>query len=249
MLLKSSRPMTLLSPYYVAVLCLALTACVGGDYTSKANGEKNVYPVVEQGAKTLVYETGQKLQTTIHDAQDPMVKRQVAAQEMADQIRGRKAAKIDTLSTAPKRQPEDPIYVNLAPPVLDGKMQQAEEPKGVVAQHIRNEFASDPIIKLVAGNRNREGQWKPRSTPSIADVEVSSKVSIKEVYGINRKTGKPGKMVEVVFEATITSQVPPATYTVSESGHVMQNVEISKRFAKQVRQVIVEKIGPSIPAN
>jgi hypothetical protein len=26
-------------------------------------------------------------------------------------------------------------------------------------------------------------------------------------------------------------------------------VEVSKRFAKQVRQVIVEKIGPGIPAN
>ena len=74
-------------------------------------------------------------------------------------------------------------------------------------------------------------------------------MSIKEVYGVNRRTGKPGKMVAVVFEATITSQVPPASYTVSESGHILQNVEVSKRFARQVRQVIVEKIGPGIPAN
>jgi hypothetical protein len=29
----------------------------------------------------------------------------------------------------------------------------------------------------------------------------------------------------------------------------LQNVEVSKRFAKQVKQVIVEKIGPDIPAN
>jgi hypothetical protein len=69
------------------------------------------------------------------------------------------------------------------------------------------------------------------------------------VYGLNRQTGKPGKMVAVVFEATITSQVPPALYTVSESGNILQNVEVSKRFAKQVKQVIVEKIGPDIPAN
>jgi hypothetical protein len=178
-----------------------------------------------------------------------MVKRQVVAEEMAEQIRARKAAQLEILSAAPKRQAEDPIYVSLPPPVLDGKMQQAEKPKGAVAQQILNEFASDPIIKLVAGNQDPAGLGTSRATPSIADVEVSSKVSIKEVYGVNRRTGKPDKMVAVVFEATITSQIPPAAYTVSESGHVLQNVEVSKRFARQVRQVIVEKIGPEIPAN
>ena len=249
MSLKSSRPMTALSTYCVAVLYLALTACAGGYYTSKINGEKKVYRVDEQGTKTLVYETDPNGQTTIHDSQDPMAKRQVAAQEMAEQIQAKKAAQLETLSAAPKRQPQDPIYVSLAPPVLDGKIQQAERPKGAVAQQIRNEFASDPIIKLVAGNQDRAGLGKPRATSFIADVEVFSKVSIKEVYGVNRQTGKPGMMLAVVFEATITSLVPPASYTVSESGHILRNVEVSKRFARQVRQVIVEKIGPGIPAN
>lgn len=249
--LKSSRLMTTLSFFCIAVLCLALTACAGGGgyYTSTVNGEKKVYRVDEQGTKTIVYETDQNGQTTIYDAQDPMAKRQVAAQEMTEQIKARKAEQLEALSAAPKRRPQDPIYVNLAPPVLDGKMQQAEKPKGAVAQQIRNEFTSDPIIQLVPGNQNATGLWKPRATPSIADVEVSPKVSIKEVYGVNRKTGKPGKMVAVVFEATITSQVPPASYTVSESGHILQNVEVSKRFAKEVKRVIVEQIGPSIPTH
>jgi hypothetical protein len=88
--LKSSRPMTTLSSYCVAVLCLALTACAGGYYTSKVNGEKKVYRVDEQGTKTLVYETDPNGQTTIYDTQDPMAKRQVAAQEMAEQIRANK---------------------------------------------------------------------------------------------------------------------------------------------------------------
>lgn len=249
MLLKSSRPMTTLSSYCVAVLCLSLAACSGGYYTSKVNGEKKVYRVDEQGTKTLVYETDMAGQTTIHDAQDPMAKRQVTVQETAEQVRVKKAAMLESLGSIPKRQPQDPIYVSLAPPVLDGKMQQAEKPKGAVAQQIHNEFASDPIIKLVAGNQAGAGLKNPRATPSIADVEVSSKVSIKEVYGVNRQTGKPGKMVAVVFEATITSQIPPALYTVSESGNILQNVEVSRRFAKQVKQVIVEKIGPDIPAN
>jgi hypothetical protein len=126
-------------------------------------------------------------------------------------------------------------------------MQQAEKSKGAVAQQIRNEFASDPIIKLIPGNQDTARPGTPSVTQSTADVEVFSKVSLKEVYGVNRQTGKPGKMVAVVFEAMITSQIPPATYTVSETGHVLNNVEVSKRFARQVRQIIIEKIGPRIP--
>lgn len=247
--LKLSRPMATPSFLCITVLCFAVTACEGGHYTSKSNEEKNVYPVDEQGKKTIVLTTGPNGQTTIHDTQDPIAKQQVVAEEMTEQVRTRKAASLETLSAAPKRQPEDPIYVSLAPPVLDGKMQQVENPKGAVAQQIRNEFASDPIIKLVTRNQNTAGLRRPRATPFSTDVEVSSKVSIKEVYGLNRQPGKPGKVVAVVFEATITSQIPPASYTVSESGHILQNVEVSKRFARQVRQIIVEKIGPGIPAN
>jgi hypothetical protein len=95
-------------------------------------------------------------------------------------------------------------------------------------------------------HRNRSGLLKPRIRVDV--VEVSPKVSLREAYGVDRKTGKRSKVLAVVFEATITSQVPPATYTVSESGHVSKNVEVSKRFAKQVKQVILEKIGPNIPA-
>jgi hypothetical protein len=35
---------------------------------------------------------------------------------------------------------------------------------------------------------------------------------------------------------------------VSESGHALRNLEVSKRFAKQIKQVILEKIGPGIAA-
>ena len=240
--------MAALSASCIAILCLSLAACSGGYYTSKVNGEKKVYRVDEQGTKTLVYETNSDGHTTIHDTQDAMAKQQITAQETAEQVRARKAAKLESYDSIPKRQPQDPIYVSLAPPVLDGKMQQAEKPKGAVAQQIHNEFASDPIIKLVAGNQGKAGMKNPHATPSMADVEVSSKVSVKKVYGVNRPTGKPAKMVAVVFEATIISQVPPALYTVSESGSILQNVEVSNRFAKQVKQVIVEKIGPDIPA-
>jgi len=195
-----------------------------------------------------VYEADQSGKTTIHDADDPMAKRQVAAQEIAERLSAKRADQLEQLNRPPKRQPNDPIYVSLVPPVLDAQMEKAERAKGAVAEQIRSEFEADPIIKLVEENRSQSGLLKPHAAMSV-DVEVSPKVSLKEAYGIDRKTGKPGKMLAVVFEATITTQVPPATYNVSESGHVLRNLEVSKRFAKQVKQVILEKIGPTIPAH
>lgn len=112
-------------------------------------------------------------------------------------------------------------------------MQQAEKPKGAVAEQIRKGFTSDPIIKLVDDHQQVAGPLKLRIAPPVADVDVSSKVSMKKVVGVNCKTGKPGKMIAIVFEAIITAQVPPASYTVSESGHVLQHVEVSKRFASK----------------
>lgn len=248
MSLKLSRPMTTLSFYFVAVLCFALTACSGEHYTSKDNEEKKVYHVDGQGTKTFTYETDSAM-STIHETEHSVTKRQVTGQEMSGQIRARRTEQLESLSAAPKRQPQDPIYVNLDSPVLDDKVQQAEKSKGMVAEQIRNEFSSDPVIQLVPGRTHTDGRRTVRATPSIADVEVFSKVSMKEVVGVNRKTGKLGKMVAIVFEATITSQVPPASYTVLESGQALQNVEVSKRFAMQVKQIILEKIGPDIPAH
>ena len=233
---------------YITTALFIMGGCSGGYYTANVNGEKKVYRVDDQGAKTLVYETDQDGKITIHDADDPMAKRQAAAQEMAAALSAKRAEQLEQLSLAPKRQANDPIYVDLAPAVLDEQMQKAERARGAVAEQIRNEFVTDPVIKLVDRSQTRSGLLKPHASAS-ADVEVSPKVSLKEAYGIDRKTGKPSKMLAVVFEATIVSQVPPATYNVSESGHVLKNLEVSRRFAKQVKQVILEKIGPNIPAH
>ncbi len=239
--------MTVKARHFVQMItsvCLAtafstIVGCSGGYYTANVNGEKKVYRVDEHGAKTLVYETDQNGKTTIHDPGDPMAKRQAAAQEVAEQISAKQT---------PRRLPPDPIYVNLVPPVLDTQMEKAERSKGAVAEQIRSELETDPVIRLIEENRSQSGLLKPHGAVS-PDIEVLPKVSLREAYGIDRKTGKPGKMLAVVFEATITTQVPPATYSVSESGHVSRNLEISKRFAKQVKQVILEKIAPNIPAH
>lgn len=243
--------MAVKAPYFIQMIisvCLSaafftIAACSGGYSAANVNDDKQIYRVDEHGAKALAYEIDRNGNTTIH----PMAKRQDAAQEMAEQLSTKRADRIEQLSRTSKRRPSDPIYVSLAPPVLDARMEKAERSKGAVAGQIRSEFETDPIIRLIEEDRNRSGLLKPHVAVS-ADVEVLPKVSLKEAYGIDRKTGKPSKMLAVVFEATITSQAPPATYSVSESGHVLRNLEISKRFAKQVKQVILEKIGPSIPA-
>jgi hypothetical protein len=147
-----------------------------------------------------------------------------------------------------KRRPEDPIYVNLVPAVLDRKILQAEKPRGVIGQHLRHEFASDPIIQLIPEPKNKIGRKTSQSVPLMADVEVATTVSLKEVLGLKGASGKPSKMMKILFEATVTSQFPPASYVVSESGPVLQHRAVSKRFTQQIRNVIVSKIGPEIPA-
>lgn len=155
---------------------------------------------------------------------------------------------LDGESRGPKREVNSPISVSLVPPVLDEKMRQAEKTKGVMAEWIRHELAADPGIKLIEPDRTQSGLMKPHAETS-PEVEVSPKVSLKEAYGIDQKTGKPSKVLAVVFEATITSHIPPATYTVSEVGYAVRNHEVSKRFTNHVKQVILEKIAPVLPAH
>lgn len=147
-----------------------------------------------------------------------------------------------------KRRPEDPIFVNLAPAILDSRIRQGEKPKGAIGQHLRHEFAADPIIQLLPDPKNKIGRKTSQPVPDAADVEVVSTVSLKEILGVKGATGKPSKMLRIIFEATITSQSPPASYLVSESGPVLQHRAVSKRFAQQIRNVIIDKIGPDIPA-
>ena len=172
-------------------------------------------------------------------------KEYVAVQESVDRLNETTSEGERSVS---KGEATNPIYVNLAPPVLDEKMQQAEKTKGVMAERIRNELGADPIIKLIELDVTQSGLMKPHIAV-IADVEVSPKVSLKEAYGIDQKTGKPSKVLAVVFEATITSHSPPARYTVSELGYAVRNQEVAKRFTKQVKQVILEKLAPALPAH
>jgi hypothetical protein len=80
-------------------------------------------------------------------------------------------------------------------------------------------------------------------------VNVVSRGYLKEVYGFDKKTGKPASMMAVVFEATITCNYLPAEFTVSEEGNVLLNKQVSSRFADKIKFVIKNQIGPTIPAD
>jgi len=172
-------------------------------------------------------------------------KEHVVVHETAERLSGQVSKGEGRGST---REAPNPIYLSLVPPVLDVRLQQAEKTKGIMAERIRNEFADDPLIKLIEQDLTQSGLMKPH-VATVPDVEVLPKVSLKEAYGIDQKTGKPSKVLAVVFEATITSHVSPATYNVSELGYAVRSHEVSKRFANHVKQVILEKIAPALPVH
>ncbi|MBH0198066.1 MAG: hypothetical protein HP497_01440 [Nitrospira sp.] len=186
--------------------------------------------------------TGGQTATVAGDGTDSLVSERVTNNEIAG-ISPPQGVRPDQ-----KRRPEDPIYVNLVPVILDSRIRQDEKPKGAIGQHLRHEFAADPIIQLLPEPKNKIGRKTSQLVPPAADVQVVSIVSLKEILGVRGATGKPSKMLRIIFEATITSQSPPASYLVSDSGPVLQHRAVSKRFAQQIRDVIVDKIGPEIPA-
>lgn len=236
---------------------LALSACAGGYHTTRVNGSEKVYRIDEQGNKQLVYEVDRDGNTTVHDASDPMVKQRQAAQQRQQDLQALKEQRIERLKQAPKRRHGDPIYVNLHSVKLGDKLKKAQHSKDAVDKQVRAAFKSDKVIRLVSKKELKRQEWSEISKAlagqnpydaSVADVEVVTRAYIKEIYGINKKTGKPDKMPAVVFEATITSNQLPAEYTVEESGHILRNPQVTQRFAERIKAVIIKQIGPDLPA-
>jgi preprotein translocase subunit SecD len=236
---------------------LALSGCAGGYHTTKVNGNEKVYRLDEQGNKQLVYEVDRDGNTTVHDASDPMAKQHQAAQQHQQDLQALKAQRIERLKQAPKRRHGDPIYVNLHSVKLGDKLKRAQHSKDAVDKQVRAAFKSDKVIRLVSKKDLKRQEWaeigkalagQNPDDASVADVEVVTHAYIKEIYGINKKTGKPGKMPAVVLEATITSNQLPAEYTVEESGHILRNNQVTQRFSDRIKAVIVKQIGPDLPA-
>ena len=168
------------------------------------------------------------------------------------------AERIENIKQAPKRQPYDPIYVVVHEMEIDDKLREVQHSAGAVDEQFRMEFLADAIIKLAdpgAAKNNELAEiaklmsGRSAKEAPACDVEVVSRGYLKETVGINKKTGQVGSMWVVVFEATITCNYLPAELTVTDEGNVFANGQVMKQFAQEIKRVIRDEIGPTIPAD
>lgn len=243
----------------IVLSCIFLYGCMAGGYrTSTRNGHEKVYRVEEDGSKTLVYEIAKDGMVTIHDEADPRSQQLQEAQRRKEMSRAADAERLERIKAAPKRKPGAPIYVALHETELGAKLKKSQHSEGAVFEEIQKNFQNDKVIRLVAGGQMQASEWgqlakawngeTTKSAPA-ADVEVWSKGYLEEKVGINKKTGKIGSMMVVVFEATVSSNYLPDTHTVTEEGNVFRNEEVTRRLADKIKHVIKNEIGPNLPAD
>lgn len=232
------------------ILLVAACAIPGSYSTSKVNGVERTYRYDANGKKVLVYDIDPTGKLTVYDKNDKRAQQRMALQQG-------NADRAEKIKLAPKRRPNDPIYVNLQPVVLGEDLKKAERPQGAISEQVKKEFQNDTVIRLVSQDSDKDKKEKKTKMtilgrgsqqPPKADADVSVNAYTEEVYGLT-KEGKPGKMIAVVFKATITSRFALDSYKVEESGNIFQNVEVTRRFGEKVKQMIKDRIGPVIPAD
>jgi len=166
-----------------------------------------------------------------------------------------KAAYIEEIRKAEKRKPTDPIIVALFETDVADDLKK--NTKGRLFTQFRKEFENDPIIRLVdqkivnkAAKQTSRRRSMSKVKPKVAaDVFVFSYANIKETVGYSKKTKKTGKMIALVYTATVTSQYfSEDTCQVKETGNIFKNVEVTKKFADKIKDAIKNKIGPNIPS-
>lgn len=248
---------------YQGVLLLVLgifaAGCAGTHYNTKTvNGHRTVTRVDEDGSKTVVYEVTREGNTVVRDEKDPMAQQYLAEKKREELAVVEEEARQERIRNARKRYPSDPIYVAVLPIELGPDLASAQHSDDAVYQQILQEFKDDPVIRLVTREDIRRSEWTrigkaltgtdPKVAPA-ADVTVRSTGDLKEVVGISRKTGKPAKGVQIILEAQISSNFLSAEYSVQETGNVFDNVEMTRRFAAQIKRIIKTRIGPDIPVD
>ena len=163
-----------------------------------------------------------------------------------------KAARMEAYRAAEKRSPNDPIVVALYETEVEPQLKANVQ--GKLFEQLRKEFENDGVIRLVEQNRlardshqvSAMGTQKPNDAG--ADVVVRSSARVSEELGINPKTGKPAKMIALVYQAQVfTPYSVDHQYTVTESGNLFRNIEVTRSFADKVKSVIKNRLGPEIP--
>jgi hypothetical protein len=80
-----------------------------------------------------------------------------------------------------------------------------------------------------------------------ADVYIESYAKLEDKVGINRTTKKLASAPFLVYKATITSEYGNAVAEVTEDGYILNNVEVTRKFAEKIKAAIRDQIGPTIP--
>jgi hypothetical protein len=165
------------------------------------------------------------------------------------------------LASAPKRGPGDPIVVALFQTVVSDDLRKATNKDGVFP-YLRKEFDNDPVItaleqrdvdRYAKDYDFRTGRYKNFSSfdrgPEFlpADVYVESFAKIEEKVGISRSTRKVASAPFLVYTARVTSEYGDKPVDVREEGHILANVEVTRKFAEKIKAAVREEIGPNIP--
>ena len=159
---------------------------------------------------------------------------------------------IENFRKAEKRKPTDPIVVALFSPIFLGAKIQESLDQAKLYQQLRKEFEQDSIIRLVDQYIIDALQTPIKQGPSrkrkkrpdlVADVSVNTTVSLEQVAKKSRAANKAGMMSNIVFGGQISSYYMPADcFKAVEQGNISQNVQVTKKYAAQVIEIIKTKV-------
>ena len=222
-------------------------------YNEKLDGVETVYYNDKDGQKKIVYQVNKDGSLTVYDENDPMYKNYAAGQkwskaanqyivelarkkeERAKKAEQARIERIQRIRDAKKRRPWDPIYVAVHTPQIEADDQKVgQKTCSLVHKFVSEQISSDKILRIASEN---------------SDVDVFSKLYIKQGLGFDKKTRKPVPVPVFYFEYNVRSNyLPEDTFTYEEHGHWMENQQIVQRATEHINKIIKNRIGPNIPA-
>jgi len=171
-----------------------------------------------------------------------------------NQERARAAYEKD-IASAPRRGPTDPIAVTLLTPVWDGEYRNENHERA--NQMLLNEFKNDPVLRVTQVTIPRAtGRDSGADTDLAAeasrrgkggDVFVSTFLGTEAALG-RKKDGKRAVGQAIVYKARVFSPYAADGKEAKELGNLLQTTQMVKKLAVETRALIVNDLGPRLPA-
>lgn len=244
-------PVYCLIAFSLAVVCAC--AIPGSYVTSRTNGVEQVYRYDQGGKKVLVYETDQTGKLIVHDPNDKRAQQMMSWDKNLQKAEAERAARLERIKQAPKRKPTDPIFVHVKPTDYSAVTLTDKERKDL-HDNIKKYLADDQIIRFTFEEKPDEGRRSVkhalkdlRGKGDKADVDISIEIIYESGIG-----GHNRKLVEVKnwgLNATINNRWLGETHKASAGCSPADLSYGMKNFQERVKKVIVNDIGPTIPAD